>query len=155
DVVRVDLWQLHLQRDGLAVLENIDERGPRAADALRLLGLDAAAVKLIEVLVVVEEPVALHLRQLTKWITNHVHTNLSAERAPRLARERSSSDPRPPASTNVTTGEASSSGAVGCSRTARRSHASGFLGKARACSRSTRFRTFPEALFGRASTKRM
>src|SRR5438067_2841369 len=89
DVVGVDLGQLDLQGDALFVFENVHQRRPGGGCGADLVG---AIHRLVEMLV--EQLVA----KLHEWIiSSDDHGNLPAERAPRAAQGRPSTDPRPPA----------------------------------------------------------
>src|ERR1700682_645655 len=99
DVVGIDLGQLDLQRDALAVLEDVDERRPGAACVLGL-GFLAAGVRLLELLMeeLVEGRVGAEAAEFRKPDNTGSWTyNPPADRAPGSARGRSSKEPQPPA----------------------------------------------------------
>src|SRR3954466_6201125 len=88
DVARGDLGQLDLQGNALLIFENVHQRRPgrrRGAD------LFASVHGLVEMLV---EELAVKLKRV---VSSDEHGTLPAERAPRTAQGRPSSDPRPPA----------------------------------------------------------
>src|SRR5205823_13954429 len=90
DVVGGDLGQLDLQGDALFILEDVHQRRPGIARLAADLfgGIQWLGEMLVEELVA---------KLQERIVSRDAHWNLPAERAPRTAQGRPSTDPRPPA----------------------------------------------------------